>query len=105
MTPNNVLPTGDGPQYPWTQRNVGRSIAVFALGLCIIATGAWLEVPWVGGTGIVVALLGLIGLLHVQLEWSQNVRDSFCPPRPPKGRASTQRDLEESHGARRPNDR
>ena len=105
MVPNNLLPTGDLPEHPWAHRYVRPSIGVLGLGLCMIGIGAWLDLLWVGATGIVAACLGLVGLVHVQLAWAQNVRESFSSARPMNDQAARQRDFEESQSARRPNDR
>ena len=103
MVERNDLPTGNGPQYPWRQRYFGRSVAIFVIGMGIVLIGAWLDLTWLGATGVVVGLLGLIGILHGQQAWAQNVADAFRPPRRSKHRAPTLRD--ESRDARRPNER
>ena len=98
-------PIGDGPQELRAQRHVGRSVAVVALGLSAVVTGAWLGLSWLGVAGIVLALLGGHGLLHAQIEWREDVADSFRASRAEKRAVPARGVTEDSSDERRPNDR
>ena len=99
------FPSGDGPRSPWAQPHFGRSVAVVALGVSAVLTGAWLGLSWLGVVGIVLALLGGHGLLHAQIEWREDVADSFSAPRSHKRSVRTHGVPEDNSDERRPNDR
>ena len=99
------LPIGDGPRYPWAQRHIGRSVTVVALGVSAVGAGAWLGVSWLGVAGVVLVLLGGHGLLHAQIEWREDVADSFTAHRAKKRAVPARSFPEDNSIERRPNDR